>query len=96
MGWERMANNVDAGTDRRTVLRAAGTATLGSVGLAGCIGTEGDGEDGGGEIPDTIVVGQPASLTGDWDYLQPAASDATDLAVQQINDAGGRSIPRSK
>lgn len=84
-------SNDDGGTgaSRRTVLKASGTATLATVGIAGCIGTETDGGDGPGEVPDTIVVGQPASITGAWDYLQPAASAATDLAVQQINDADG-------
>jgi ABC-type branched-subunit amino acid transport system substrate-binding protein len=52
-----------------------------------------DGDDGGttdgGSGPDSVTFGQPASLTGQWDFLQPAASAATDLAVQQINEAGG-------
>jgi len=112
-------------TDRRTFLRVAGTGTLATTGLAGCIGTEDDdgddGDDGSGDSgdsgdsdsgdsddgtedsddsdnggttnddmgPDTVTIGQPASLTGQWDFLQPAASDATDLAASQINDAGG-------
>jgi ABC-type branched-subunit amino acid transport system substrate-binding protein len=41
------------------------------------------------EAPDTVVVGQPASLTGKWDFLQPAVTQSTDLAVSEINDAGG-------
>ncbi|PSP87530.1 ABC transporter substrate-binding protein [Halobacteriales archaeon QS_4_66_20] len=35
------------------------------------------------------MIGQPASLTGKWDNLQPAVSQSTDLAAQEINDAGG-------
>src|SRR6056297_1242941 len=89
MGWERMAGKNRAGTDRRAFLRGSGAAALATVGLAGCIGTENGDDSGGGGVPDTIVVGQPASVTGAWDFLQPAASAATDLAVQQINDAGG-------
>jgi len=39
--------------------------------------------------PDTVTIGQPASLTGQWDFLQPAVSQSTDLASQEINEAGG-------
>ncbi len=39
--------------------------------------------------PDSVAVGQPASLTGQWDFLQPAVSQSTDLATQEINEAGG-------
>lgn len=87
MCCERISRNDGVSTDRRAVLRATGVAAAGAVGLAGCLGTEGG--DGSGEVGDSVLVGQPASLTGTWDYLQPAASAATDLAVQQINDAGG-------
>jgi ABC-type branched-subunit amino acid transport system substrate-binding protein len=38
---------------------------------------------------DAITFGQPASLTGKWDFLQPAVSQSTDLALSEINDAGG-------
>ena len=43
----------------------------------------------GGSGPDTVVFGQPASLTGQWDFLQPGISQATDAAVQGVNEAGG-------
>lgn len=59
----------------------------------------GGGGGGGGEDtdtdtetetgPDSVTFGQPASLTGKWDFLQPAVSQSTDLAIQEINDAGG-------
>jgi ABC-type branched-subunit amino acid transport system substrate-binding protein len=39
--------------------------------------------------PDSITLGQPASITGKWDFLQPAVSQSTDLAISEINDAGG-------
>jgi len=39
--------------------------------------------------PSSIVLGQPASLTGKWDFLQPAVSQSTDLALREINEAGG-------
>ena len=81
-------------TDRRTFLKLTGTGAL-TVGLAGCIGTEDDGGNGnggttnGGESPDSVLIGQPASLTGQWDFLQPAVSQSTDLAMAEVNEAGG-------
>jgi ABC-type branched-subunit amino acid transport system substrate-binding protein len=39
--------------------------------------------------PDSVTFGQPAALTGKWDFLQPAVSQATDLATKSVNDAGG-------
>jgi len=52
-----------------------------------------DGEDGGSTEtptgPESVLVGQPAAVTGQWDFLQPAVSQSADLAVQEINDAGG-------
>lgn len=91
--------------DRRAFLKTAGASGLVTAGLAGCVGTEdeptateGDGTDGDGADgatttatagPETVVVGQPASITGQWDFLQPAVSQSTDLAVREINDAGG-------
>lgn len=66
--------------DRRTFLKATGTSGLAAT--AGCIGLGGDGGD-------TVIFGQPAAQTGDWDFLQPGVSQATDVAVQAINDAGG-------
>ncbi|MFB6269264.1 MAG: ABC transporter substrate-binding protein [Halobacterium sp.] len=67
--------------DRRTFLKVAGGSGLAAT--AGCIGLGGD--SGGGEI----VLGQPAALTGQWDFLQPGVSKATDVAIQHVNDAGG-------
>ena len=39
--------------------------------------------------PDQVVFGQPAGISGKWDFLQPAVSQASELATQEINDAGG-------
>ncbi|WP_458190492.1 ABC transporter substrate-binding protein [Haladaptatus sp. NG-WS-4] len=66
---------------RRNFLKATGVAT--ATGIAGCIGM------GNSSAPDSVTFGQPAALTGKWDFLQPAVSQASDLAVKQINDAGG-------
>jgi ABC-type branched-subunit amino acid transport system substrate-binding protein len=55
-------------------------------------------EGGGGQTstgtpmssgPERVVFGQPAGISGKWDFLQPAVSQASELATQQINDAGG-------
>ncbi|WP_396612745.1 ABC transporter substrate-binding protein [Haloferax sp. S1W] len=109
-----MERSIDSAnsTDRRTFLKKTGACSLLTAGLAGCVGTEGDGDDAGngatatdGEPtdgdttdgdttteptgPESVLIGQPASLTGQWDFLQPAVSQSTDLAVQEINEAGG-------
>ena len=39
--------------------------------------------------PDSITIGQPGAQTGQWDFLQPAVSQASDVAVKEINEAGG-------
>lgn len=51
--------------------------------MAGCIGL---GDSGGSGA---ITLGQPAAQTGQWDFLQPGISKATDVALEQINEAGG-------
>ncbi|WP_276280350.1 ABC transporter substrate-binding protein [Halorussus caseinilyticus] len=71
--------------NRRTFLKFAGAGGLAAT--AGCLGLGGSG--GGGDGPDKIVFGQPAAQTGQWDFLQPGVSQATDAAVKHINDAGG-------
>ena len=70
-------------TNRRSFLRATGAGALFASGLAGCLGA------GGGGGPDTVVVGQPGAVTGQWDFLQPAVDQSRDVAVAEINDAGG-------
>jgi ABC-type branched-subunit amino acid transport system substrate-binding protein len=39
--------------------------------------------------PDSVLFGQPGALTGKWDFLQPGITQATEMAVEAINDAGG-------
>jgi ABC-type branched-subunit amino acid transport system substrate-binding protein len=65
---------------------------------SGATETATEGGDGGGATetatgtpsgPDSVLVGQPAAITGRWDFLQVSATQATDLAAQEINDAGG-------
>ena len=67
----------DTNVGRRTFIKAVGGA--GALGVAGTAGAQGN----------AITLGQPASLTGKWDYLQPAVSQSTDLAVAEINETGG-------
>lgn len=64
---------------RRTVLKATGVGGLAAT--AGCVGLGG----GGGN---SVTLGQPAALTGQWDFLQPGVSKATDVAVAAVNEAG--------
>lgn len=75
----------DEGTNRREFLKVASTGAALTTTLAGCIGTEDGGggttTDGGGggtttgtttdTGPSQVTVGQPGSLTGKWDFLQP-------------------------
>ena len=86
-------------TNRRTLLTIAGAG--GIAGISGCVGFGGNGDGGGGDgdgtdggtggsdAPETLTLGQPASLSGQWDFLQPGISQATDAAVNHINEAGG-------
>ncbi|MFD1647005.1 ABC transporter substrate-binding protein [Haloarchaeobius litoreus] len=76
-----MVGNSDRVVDRRTFLKISGAGSIAAT--AGCLGLGGGG--GGG----AITVGQPAAQTGQWDFLQPGVSKATDVAIQRINDAGG-------
>ncbi|OYR82736.1 ABC transporter substrate-binding protein [Halorubrum distributum] len=89
-----MSSDNNTHTKRRKFITVAGAA--GITGLSGCVGFggNGDGSDGGGsgggsDTPDTITFGQPASLSGQWDFLQPGISQATDAAVAHVNEAGG-------
>jgi ABC-type branched-subunit amino acid transport system substrate-binding protein len=90
---------------RRDFLKLTGTGVALTTGLAGCVGSEDgdsptptptDGMNGGTATgtpspsgPDSVLIGQPASVTGQWDFLQPAVSQSSDLAVEEINEAGG-------
>ncbi|WP_435345365.1 ABC transporter substrate-binding protein [Haloarchaeobius sp. HRN-SO-5] len=76
-----MVRNSKGTVSRRAYLKLTGAGGLAAT--AGCLGLGGGG--GGG----TITFGQPAALTGQWDFLQPGVSKATDVALQTINDAGG-------
>lgn len=79
------------GQSRRSYLKATGV--IGAGALAGCVGGPGSGEespgDGGGGGSGPIQIGQPAALTGNFDYLQEGVTMVTDMVVDQINEAGG-------
>ncbi|WP_137283962.1 ABC transporter substrate-binding protein [Halorussus salinisoli] len=72
----------DTSADRRTFLKAVGG--VGVVSAGGTLSLVGR-----ASAQDAITFGQPASLTGKWDFLQPAVSQSTDLALSEINEAGG-------
>ena len=89
-----MSSDNNTHTKRRTFITVAGAG--GIAGLSGCVGfggsgdgSNGEGSGGGSDAPDTITFGQPASLSGQWDFLQPGISQATDAAVAHVNEAGG-------
>ncbi|WP_411966086.1 ABC transporter substrate-binding protein [Haloferax sp. YSMS24] len=71
---------------RTPITRRGALKTLGASGtfaLAGCIG-----ETGGGSN-ETVLLGQPTVSTSKWDFLQPAVTAATEMTIQEVNDAGG-------
>ena len=94
-------DNSGRGINRRRALKLLGAGGVAAV--SGCVGLSGSGGSNnsnssangsgggssGGSSSSTIVFGQPASLTGQWDFLQPGISQATDAAIQEINNAGG-------
>jgi branched-chain amino acid transport system substrate-binding protein len=89
-----MSSDNNTHTKRRTFITVAGAGSI--AGLSGCVGFGGGGDGSGGgsngggsDTPDTITFGQPASLSGQWDFLQPGISQATDAAVAHVNEAGG-------
>lgn len=89
---------------RRVFLKIAGAGGIAGLSGCVGFGGDGDGDDGsdggdgddggsdgddGDDGPETITLGQPAGLSGQWDFLQPGISQSTDAAVRHINDAGG-------
>jgi ABC-type branched-subunit amino acid transport system substrate-binding protein len=74
----------DTSTGRRAFLTAVGGVGAASVGRAGTLSLVGR-----ASAQNAITFGQPASLTGKWDFLQPAVSQSTDLALSEINEADG-------
>ncbi len=66
--------------DRRSMLKSAGLA--GAVGVAGCLG-------GGGSGDDVITLGGSMSLSGDNADLGKLYRDSYQLTIDRINDAGG-------
>ncbi len=95
-------DNKSSVLNRRGYLKLVG-GTGAAVSFAGCTGggggDGGDGGDGGNgdtttgttqsSSSDAIVLGQPAALTGKWDFLQKGVSSMADLVVEDINAAGG-------
>lgn len=68
---------------RRDSLKAAGASGLvGMTGLAGCTG---GGEEEGGETTLGVIMPVTGTIAG----LGPACRDGADVAVQEINEAGG-------
>lgn len=70
---------------RRQYIKLAGTAgALGMTGLSGCVGSL-PGLGGGGPIP----MGSILPITGDLADFGPGMQEGVNLAVEQVNEAGG-------
>lgn len=70
---------------RRGYLRKGGAAALATASLAGCVGGNGNGSDD----PDTITVGVIDSQSGNGALEGTPKVQASQLAVEEINDDGG-------
>jgi ABC-type branched-subunit amino acid transport system substrate-binding protein len=77
-----------------------GETPAGDDGGDGGDGSDGNDGDGGTETssgdettPDEslerVLFGSPGAVTGQWDLLQPATNTAFDMALDEINEAGG-------
>ncbi len=66
-------------TNRRRFLTALG-GSVGATSLAGCVGSSGD---------DVVTIGVLSPLSGDWTVYGEAHSRGLELAVQEVNEAGG-------
>jgi len=66
-------------TRRGFIKNSSTIAAISSVGLAGCLGDDGD----------EIVLGDLSPRTGDMSIYGNPMSNAAELAVQEINDDGG-------
>ena len=73
-------NSAQVPSSRRAFLAALGSGGL--AGAAGCL-------DLAGGDAETITFGQPAAYSGQWSHLQPGVTRATDLALAEIEAAGG-------
>jgi branched-chain amino acid transport system substrate-binding protein len=78
-----------------TIARLGAIALVGALALAGC-GSDDDGGDSGdggtassAKGDGTLTIGTLLPQTGDLAYLGPPEFAGVDLAVQEINDAGG-------
>jgi len=94
MDYESSSEGPDRKLNRRSALKMAGLA--GITGLAGCSGggssggsaeTEGGSESSGSDEP--LTVGALYALSGSTEVIGRPMMNSTELAIQQINDAGG-------
>jgi branched-chain amino acid transport system substrate-binding protein len=76
----------DSGGGGETTAAGDGSTATGTDTDAGAGGTTTGATESG---PDSVLFGQPGALTGKWDFLQPGITQATDMAVEAINEAGG-------
>jgi len=79
---------------RRDFMKVVGT--VGSAAVAGCVSSEGGGSPGtateSGESDSTsgeILIGYGGGLTGKWDYLEDSMGPLLNMAIEEVNEAGG-------
>lgn len=94
------SDNSSETVNRRRYLKLVGGTGF-AVALAGCAGDgggDGNGDGGNGDETtttteevdeDAVILGQPAALTGKWDYLQEATTAVSEMVIEDINAAGG-------
>ncbi|WP_062377651.1 ABC transporter substrate-binding protein [Demequina pelophila] len=78
----------------KTIARGAAFAGVAALSLAACAGSESsddatDGGDAAGGSGDGLKIGTLLPLTGSLAFLGPPEVAGVDLAVQEINEAGG-------
>lgn len=68
---------------RRRLIKTSGV--LGGLGLAGCLGFGGDGDDSDGKIE----IGAPNAITGGFGFITKRVSKSWEAVAASINEAGG-------
>lgn len=76
-----MTETVNTRPTRRQALQ--GAAGIATAGIAGCIG------GGGGGDEETFTIGANLPLSQGWEPYGNTQSRAAEIAIQEINDAGG-------
>lgn len=79
-----MSSDGTSGTGRRSFLKYTTAASLGSIGLAGCLSSGGEGGS-----DDVVAIGSNHPLSGSLSYIGQPMSNAMELAADIKNEQGG-------